>query len=60
MSLQKAKSLSEIRNIKKLQGFKSFYRVRIGDYRLGFELEAAHSVRLIVLAHRKDIYKKFP
>lgn len=26
------KDLTEITNIKKLQGFKSFYRIRIGDY----------------------------
>jgi mRNA interferase RelE/StbE len=60
ISLQKAKSLSDVRNIKKLRGFKNFYRIRIGDYRLGFELEKAQSIRMIVLAHRKDVYKKFP
>ena len=34
INLEKAKSLAEISNLKKLAGFKEYYRVRIGDYRL--------------------------
>jgi len=32
---QSAETLAEIPNLKKLQGFKSAYRIRIGDYRIG-------------------------
>jgi mRNA interferase RelE/StbE len=58
--VESAKSLTQIANVKKMQGFKTFYRIRIGDYRLGFELENASTLRFIILLHRKDIYKKFP
>jgi mRNA interferase RelE/StbE len=54
------KDLTEITNIKKLQGFKSFYRIRIGDYRVGLELQDDNSVLFIIVAHRKEIYRYFP
>ena len=43
-----------------MQGFQTFYRVRIGDYRLGFELIDKETVLFILVSHRKDIYKYFP
>ena len=52
-------ALSKIPNTKKLQGHKTAYRTRIGNYRLGFFFED----EVIILArfiHRKDIYKLFP
>lgn len=52
--------LSEIKNIKKLKGFKSYYRIKLMDYRIGIELLNASTVRFILICHRKDIYKKFP
>jgi mRNA interferase RelE/StbE len=38
IEFEKAKSLADLPNIKKLTGFKNYYRIRIGEYRLGFEL----------------------
>ncbi|MFZ9848589.1 MAG: type II toxin-antitoxin system RelE family toxin [Flavobacteriales bacterium] len=57
--LQEAEKLSEIVNLKKLQGASNFYRIRIGDYRLGliYENDELYLVRFL---HRKDIYKFFP
>ena len=60
LTCEKAISLSEIPNVKKLAGHKTYYRIRIGDYRMGFELIEQHTIRLILIAHRKDIYKSFP
>jgi len=60
INLEKAKSLAEIPNLKKLAGFKEYYRVRIGDYRLGFEKLSNTTIRLIIIANIKDIYKFFP
>jgi len=60
IEFENAKSLSELSNIKKLTGYKFYYRVRIGEYRLGFEKIAENTLRLIIVAHRKDIYKLFP
>ncbi len=58
--VQSSQSIREIPQIKKLQGFSHYYRIRLGDYRLGIELEDSQSVRFIVIAHRKDVYKHFP
>ncbi len=39
--------LENASSTKKLVGFSSYYRIRIGDYRLGFELLNKNTVRLI-------------
>lgn len=57
--IPRAKEFSDVKNIKKLRGYESFYRVRIGDYRIGFEYKEREIVFYRVL-HRKDIYKYFP
>lgn len=36
-TIEKAEKISVIKNVKKLTGFKNYYRIRIGDFRLGFE-----------------------
>jgi len=58
--IEMAENPGQIRSLKKIAGFKSFYRIRIGDYRLGLELEKNATIRFILIAHRKDIYKLFP
>ncbi len=60
IELEESDSLLKVKNIKKMEGFKSFYRIRVGDFRIGFELEKSTTIRLITIAHRKDIYKIFP
>ncbi len=60
LTLEQAATLSDIPNVKKMEGFKTFYRVRVGDYRLGFELIAPDTLNLILVAHRKEIYRYFP
>ncbi len=54
-----AENLSNIPHLKKLAGHKSAYRLRIGDYRVGFFYEN-HKAVFARIAHRKDIYKVFP
>lgn len=39
LKAEKANSLSDISNIKKLSGFKSAYRIKTGDYRIGIFVE---------------------
>ena len=60
IEFENARTLAELTNIKKLTGYKFYYRVRIGEYRLGFEKIAENTLRFIIIAHRKDIYKSFP
>ena len=57
--IESSHNLHAIPNLKKLTGFKSAYRVRIGDYRVGFFYEG-NKVLFARIAHRKDIYKIFP
>ncbi len=52
-------NLTEINNIKKIKGDKNAYRIRIGDYRIGFFLEEDKIIFSRVL-HRKEIYRFFP
>ena len=58
-SVMVAKALHEIPNIKKLSGFKTAFRIRTGNYRIGI-LYQNDIVYFAAFAHRKDIYKKFP
>jgi mRNA interferase RelE/StbE len=58
-AVQEAKSLMEIPHLKKLQGFKSAYRIRIGDYRIGIFI-VGNTVQFARILNRKDIYKYFP
>lgn len=60
VEFEKAKSLTDLPNVKKLTGYKYYYRIRIGEYRLGFEKISENTFRFIIVAHRKDIYKTFP
>jgi mRNA interferase RelE/StbE len=53
-------TLSEISNLKKLAGYKNYYRFRLGDYRVGIEKINEKTIRFIIIAHRKNIYNKFP
>ena len=57
--IEKATSLSEVRNVKKLKGHKFYFRIRIGDYRLGIYMEK-ETVELVRFLNRKDLYKYFP
>lgn len=56
----KAKKLSEIQSLEKLSGYSTFYRVRIGNYRLGFDLIEGEQIELLAILHRKEIYRFFP
>ncbi len=57
--IKNAQSLNEIRGIKKLKSYETYYRIRIGDYRIGIEIVEG-TVILTRFLHRKDIYKYFP
>ncbi len=58
-AVEKAGSLAEIPNLKKLKGGGNYFRLRAGDYRVGIVLET-DSVIFVRFLNRKDIYKYFP
>jgi mRNA interferase RelE/StbE len=57
--VSEASKPDEITNLKKLTGYKSAFRIRIGDYRIGVIIEK-HTVIFVAFAHRSEIYKRFP
>ena len=59
VEIENAQSLSEIRNLRKLTGYKYHYRIRVGDYRIGIYLHN-NKIELVRFMHRKDIYTYFP
>lgn len=59
VQIKSANNLQEITNCKKLTGYKTAYRIRIGDYRIGF-FYTKDVVELTTILHRREIYKYFP
>lgn len=57
--LQEIQGLEEIQHLKKLKGYESYYRIRLGAYRIGISSEE-DKIDLIRFLHRKDIYRFFP
>ncbi len=57
--MESADTLGQIPNTKKLKGHKTAYRIRVGEYRLGFFFENK-TIILARFVNRKDIYKLFP
>ncbi len=55
----KADKIDSIKNIKKLKAANNFYRIRMGDYRIGLIYNEQNLI-FVRFLHRKDIYKKFP
>ncbi len=56
---QKATSLLDLINVKKLEGSNTYYRIRVGDYRVGIKLQDKTLIFMRCL-NRKDIYRYFP
>ena len=54
-----ANTLQDIPGLKKLSSFKTAFRIRTGNYRIGV-LYQHGIIYFVAFAHRKDIYKQFP
>lgn len=52
-------NILEINHLKKLQSYDKFYRIRLGNYRIGIEI-SDNTIIFTRFLHRKDIYKFFP
>ena len=59
IDVEKAGTLSQIKNLKKLKGQTKYFRIRLGDYRIGLYIEN-QVIEFTTIDHRKDIYKHFP
>ncbi len=57
--VQACNSSDEIKNMKKLKGSHDYFRIRIGNHRIGISIEG-DTIDFIRFLPRKDIYKYFP
>ena len=58
-AVEKADSLMKMPNLKKLKGGGNYFRLRVGDYRVGVAL-TDDTVIFVRFLNRKDIYRYFP
>ena len=58
--IEESESIDDLSSLKKIKGFKTYYRIRIGDYRLGLEVISSKTICFIRFLHRKEIYRYFP
>jgi mRNA interferase RelE/StbE len=59
VAVEQADTLDKITNLKKMRGSREYFRIRIGDFRIGIMLEGDTLV-FIRFLNRKDIYRYFP
>jgi len=59
VEVRTATALSEIQHLRKMRGYTTLHRLRLGDYRIGIEL-IEDEIIFVRILHRKDIYRYFP
>ena len=57
--VEAARTFQQIPNLKRLEASGKYYRIRLGEYRLGFVFENG-AVTFVRCLHRKEIYRYFP
>lgn len=58
-SVEAATSLLDVNDITKLKTRGNYYRIRIGDYRIGITVNE-DLVSFVRVLHRREIYRYFP
>jgi mRNA interferase RelE/StbE len=59
LTVEAAADVRELPNLKKLSGGGPYFRIRLGDYRVGLRIEA-DVVSFVRVLPRRDIYRYFP
>jgi mRNA interferase RelE/StbE len=59
LNVESAENPKQISQLKKLKGYKQYYRIRIGNYRIGIKIEG-DTVYFVDVDHRGNIYQIFP
>ncbi|MCL1465681.1 type II toxin-antitoxin system RelE family toxin [Argonema galeatum] len=54
-----AENLGNLSNIKKVKADGDYYRIRVGEYRIGMAVNEGTVIFVRVL-HRKEVYRYFP
>ena len=58
-AVEQADRLDNVTYLKKMRGSREYFRIRIGDFRVGIKLEN-DTIIFIRFLNRKDIYRYFP
>ncbi len=59
LEVEAVETILAIKNLKKLKAEGSFYRIRLGNYRIGLIIEN-ETVTFVRFLHRREIYRYFP
>lgn len=57
--VENTNSLTDLSNIKKLKAEGDYYRIRVGEYRIGLSVNE-NVVTFVRVLQRKEIYRYFP
>ncbi len=58
-AVEQAERLDQIANLRRLHAGGHYYRIRVGDYRIGLSVTEG-VVTFVRFLHRRDIYRRFP
>ena len=59
LNVEEALTMRDIARLRKLKGYRIYYRIKIGRYRIGTAIEG-NLVTFLRCLPRKDFYKYFP
>lgn len=58
--LPTSQSLISLGKVEKMRGYLGYYKVRFGSYRVGLATDEGGVVTVMVVLHRREIYRYFP
>ncbi len=57
--VENAESLGYVSNLKKLKADGDYYRIRVGDYKIGITVDE-NAIIFVRVLQRKEVYRYFP
>ena len=58
-NVEKADSIEDVRSLKRLSGHRDYFRIRIGDWRIGLHI-SGDTATFVRCLNRREIYRFFP
>jgi mRNA interferase RelE/StbE len=58
-NVEQAHSINQVRGLKRLSGHRDYYRIRIGDWRLGLIIQG-EVISFVRCLNRREVYRYFP
>jgi len=60
VELPRYRNLADAGIIEKMRGYDGYYKARFGSYRVGMKQESDGTLAVLLVMHRKEIYRFFP